>query len=87
LGRRGPARSRVESERWKVYSYEELLERDKANLDLLWLKDDSLQDAADLPAPDVLAREIIGELASALDEFNAIVVSLDALLDGNGKGE
>ena len=74
-----PRSERVESERWKVYSYEELLERDKANLDLLWLKDDSLQDAADLPAPDVLAREIIGELESALEEFNAIVVSLDEL--------
>ena len=43
------------------------------------LKDDSLTDAADLPAPDVLAREIIGELESALEEFNAIVVSLEGL--------
>ena len=82
-----PRSERVESERWKVYSYEELLERDKANLDLLWLKDDSLQDAADLPAPDILAREIIGELESALEEFNAIVVSLDALMDGSNQGE
>ena len=74
-----PRSERVESERFKVYAYEELLERDKANLDLLWLKDDSLTDAADLPAPDVLAREIIGELESALEEFNAIVVSLEEL--------
>jgi len=69
----------VEGERWKVYSYDELMERDKANLDILWLKDDSLQDAADLPAPEVLAREIIGELEAALEEFNSIAISLEEL--------
>ena len=69
----------MEGERWKVYSYDELMERDKANLDILWLKDDSLQDAADLPAPEVLAREIIGELEAALEEFNSIAISLEEL--------
>ncbi len=84
LYKAGRSRSeRVESERFKAFSYEDLLSRDKANLDLLWLKDDSLQDAADLPAPDVLAREIIEELESALEEFNAIVASLDELTGEN----
>jgi len=47
---------------------------------LLWLKDDSLTDAADLPSPEVLAREIIEELEAALEEFNAIAESLEALM-------
>ncbi len=78
-----PRSERVESERFKPFVYEELLARDKANLDLLWLKDDSLTDAADLPAPDVLAREIIEELESALEEFTAIAESLEALMGDN----
>jgi type I restriction enzyme M protein len=49
-------------------------------MDLIWLKDDSLQDAADLPAPDVLAREIIEELEVALAEFIAIAESLEELV-------
>ena len=74
-----PRSERVESERFKSFSYSDLVARDKANLDLLWLKDDSLQDAADLPAPDVLAREIIEELESAMEEFTAIAESLEEL--------
>jgi type I restriction enzyme M protein len=42
---------RKESERWKSFTYEELLKRDKVNLDLFWLKDDSLEDSANLPDP------------------------------------
>lgn len=75
-----PRSERVEAERFKSYSYDDLMARDKANLDLLWLKDDSLQDAADLPAPDVLAREIIEELEGVLAEFNAISDSLAELI-------
>jgi type I restriction enzyme M protein len=75
-----PRSERVESERFKSFTYEELVARDKANLDLLWLKDDSLTDAADLPSPEVLAREIIEELEAALEEFNAIAESLEALM-------
>ena len=74
-----PHSERVETEQFKCFSYEELMARGKANLDILWLKDDSLMDAADLPAPDVLAREIIGELEVALEEFNAIASSLEEL--------
>ena len=75
-----PRSERVESERFKSFTYEELVARDKANLDLLWLKDDSLTDAADLPSPEVLAREIIEELEMALEEINAIAESLEALM-------
>lgn len=72
-----PRSERVESERFKAYAYDELIARDKANLDLIWLKDDSLVDAADLPTPDVLAREIMEELQVALSEFEAIIEALN----------
>jgi type I restriction enzyme M protein len=71
-----PRAERVESERFKSFTYDELLARDKANLDLIWLKDDSLEDAADLPAPEVLAREIMEELEVAIGEFTLIVEAL-----------
>ncbi len=69
---------RKESERFRVYTYEDLMARDKVNLDLIWLKDDSLEDAANLPAPEVIAREIMENLESALTEFSAIVEALEA---------
>ncbi len=72
-GNRG---KRKESERFKAFTYEEILARDKATLDIIWLKDDSLEDAADLPAPEVLAREIMEELQVAIGEFTAIVAAL-----------
>jgi type I restriction enzyme M protein len=72
-GNRG---KRKESERFKAFKYEEILARDKANLDIIWLKDDSLEDAADLPAPEILAREIMEELQVAIGEFTAIVTAL-----------
>jgi type I restriction enzyme M protein len=53
---------RVESERFHRFSYDELIARDKANLDITWLRDDSLDDASALPAPGVLAAEIVEEL-------------------------
>jgi type I restriction enzyme M protein len=46
-------------------------------LTLTWLKDDSLEDAANLPAPEVIAREIMENLESALTEFSAIVEALE----------
>ncbi len=77
-GNRG---KRKESERFKVFSYKEIIARDKANLDIIWLKDDSLEDAADLPAPEVLAREIMEELEVAIGEFTAIVAALGGEVD------
>jgi len=63
---------REETERFKSYSYEELMERDKVNLDLFWLKDDSLEDIEDLPEPEVLAADITENLEAALDQFSQI---------------
>jgi type I restriction enzyme M protein len=42
---------RKESERFKSFTYEELTKRDKVNLDIFWLKDESLEDSAKSPRP------------------------------------
>jgi type I restriction enzyme M protein len=72
---------RAESERFKAFTYDEIMARDKANLDIVWLKDDSHQDAADLPAPEEIALEIAEELENALNEINAMVSSLKSIQD------
>ena len=58
--------------RWRKYSIEEILKRDKTNLDIFWLKDKSLADLDNLPAPDELADDIIENLQSALDSFKEL---------------
>ena len=77
----GDRTKRKESERFKPFTYDELITRDKANLDIIWLKDDSQEDAADLPAPEILAREIMEELNVAIVEFKSIVVALGKDID------
>ncbi|MGA2755103.1 MAG: class I SAM-dependent DNA methyltransferase [Terracidiphilus sp.] len=67
---------RKETERFHAFDYEDLVKRDKASLDIFWLKDDSLEDAANLPAPDVIAAEIVEDLQAALDEFALIAEDL-----------
>jgi len=62
--------------RWRSYTYKELIKRDKINLDLFWIKDNSLEDSADLPSPDILAQEIADDLETALEQFAAIAGSL-----------
>jgi len=74
---------RVETERFRRFSHEELTARDKANLDITWLRDDSLDDASTLPAPGVLAAEIVEELEAALTQFSVLAASLP--VDGAGE--
>jgi hypothetical protein len=45
---------------------------DKVNLDIFWLRDEALEDSANLPAPETLAAEIVEDLRSALAQFEAI---------------
>ena len=59
-----------------VSSLDELLARDKVNLDIFWLKDESLEDSENLPAPDILAREITDNLEAALEQFSSIYEEL-----------
>jgi type I restriction enzyme M protein len=67
---------REETERFRPFTYDELIARDKVNLDIIWLKDPSLEDADSLLPPDVIAREIVEDLEAALSEFAAIAESL-----------
>ena len=67
---------RKETERFHAFEYDDLVKRDKASLDIFWLKDDSLEDAANLPAPDMIAAEIVEDLQAALDEFALIAEDL-----------
>ena len=67
---------RKESERFHSFTYDKLMERDKVNLDIFWLRDESLEDSDNLPDPDVIALEIAENLQDALEQFSGIVGSL-----------
>jgi type I restriction enzyme M protein len=67
---------RKETDSFKGFTYSELMQRDKANLDIFWLKDESLEDTENLPAPEILAAEIAENLESALEQFNSIIEEL-----------
>jgi type I restriction enzyme M protein len=58
--------------RWRSFTYDEMMARDKVNLDIFWLRDESLEDSANLPSPDVLALEIVEDLKAALTQFESI---------------
>ncbi|MEU5461645.1 N-6 DNA methylase [Streptomyces althioticus] len=73
-----PRKERVETERFKAFTYEELVGREKVNLDITWLRDESLEALDNLPAPDVIAREIVEDLTAALEEFSAVADALEA---------
>jgi type I restriction enzyme M protein len=62
--------------RWRAYAYDELITRDKASLDIFWLKDESLEASDNLPEPDVIAQEIVDDLESALEQFRLIANDL-----------
>lgn len=63
--------------RWRKYSYEDIIERDKTSLDIFWLKDDNLIDLENLPEPDALIDDIIENIESALANFRTIKDSLN----------
>jgi type I restriction enzyme M protein len=64
--------NRGEKERFKAFTYDELIQRDKVSLDIFWLKDESLEDLENLPDPDTLAADIAESLESALEQFRSI---------------
>lgn len=72
-----PRDERVETEVFKSFNYDELISLDKLNLDLTWLRDRSLEDLDNPPAPDVIAREIVEDLTAALEEFAAVAIALE----------
>lgn len=62
--------------RWRKYSYEELIARDKCNLDVFWLKDNSMIDLDSLPEPKEIAEEIVASLKAATEKFNRVLQDL-----------
>jgi type I restriction enzyme M protein len=73
----GNRAARKETERFHRFGYDELVARDKLNLDIFWLKDDSLEDVDSLPAPDLIAAEIVENLEAALEQFRSVAEELE----------
>ncbi|HEY9607150.1 MAG TPA: hypothetical protein V6C85_36415 [Allocoleopsis sp.] len=69
---------RQETERFKAFDYDDLIQRDKASLDIFWLRDESLEDSDNLPDPDILAQDIAEDLGAALALFKSISEDLGA---------
>ena len=63
--------------RWRAYDYDELVARDKSSLDIFWLRDESLADSDNLPAPEIIAQEIAEDLEAALEQFRLIAADLN----------
>ena len=62
--------------RWRAFTYDELVARDKVNLDIFWLRDESLEETENLPDPDILAAEIVEDLQAAVEQFSGILNEL-----------
>ena len=62
--------------KWRKFTYDEIIARDKTSLDITWLKDKSLADLDNLPDPDVLALEIVENLEAGLENFRAVIAGL-----------
>ena len=67
--------------RWRPFALDEILARDKVSLDLFWLRDESLEDSANLPDPHVLAEEIAEDLRSALSQIEGVLGDLQVRAD------
>lgn len=63
--------------RWRKFTYDDIIARDKTSLDITWLKDKSLADLDNLPDPDVLALDIVENLEAGLESFRTIIASLN----------
>ncbi|MTI81255.1 MAG: SAM-dependent DNA methyltransferase [Firmicutes bacterium] len=73
--------------RWRRFTYEEIIARDKTNLDIFWIKDKSLADLDNLPDPDLLANEIIENIEAGLESFKEIMVTINGSSEETKKSE
>ncbi|WP_342304080.1 hypothetical protein [Methanolobus sp. ZRKC5] len=84
-----PSQSQRELERgnpegyFRRFSYDDIIARDKTNLDIFWLKDKSLADLDNLPDPDVLANEIIENIEASLESFREVM----DIVNGNASSD
>ena len=67
---------RLETEKFKKFTYDEIIKRDNTNLDIFWLKDESVEDSANLPEPKVLIEDILENLEYVKSEFEEIYEEL-----------
>ena len=74
----GSAQGPGEEGRWRKFSYEEIISRDKTSLDITWLKDKSLADLDNLPDPETIAEDIIENLEAGLESFREIMIKLSS---------
>ncbi len=65
--------NRKETERFKCFDYEDILKRDKTNIDIFWLKDENLEDLNKLHSPDIIANEMVKDLENALEQLKEIL--------------
>ena len=79
-----PSNGTCPAGRWRSYDYAELIARDKASLDIFWLRDESLADSDNLPPPDVIAQEIVDDLEAALEQFRLIAGDLGEATAASG---
>lgn len=73
----GAMENRKENERFRAFSIGEIKKRDKMNLDIFWLKDESLEDLENLPSPEELSKEICKNLKAALKEMSQLEEELN----------
>lgn len=68
---------RQKTERFRKYTYDEIIKREKTSLDIFWINDESLDNMEDLPPPKEIAKEIKNNLESALNSINELINSID----------
>jgi type I restriction enzyme M protein len=71
---------RTETVRFRCFTYDELVARDRTNFEIAWLRDNSLEDTDNLPSPEIIAREIVEDLTAALAEFEAVSAALESTI-------
>jgi type I restriction enzyme M protein len=64
--------------RWRTFTYDEVMARDKTSLDITWIKDKSLADLDNLPDPEEIAEDIIENLEAGLESFKEIMATLNS---------
>jgi type I restriction enzyme M protein len=65
-----------EEGRWRYFSREEIAKRND-NLDITWLRDENLQNADDLPEPEIISSEIMSRLETALSNMEELINFLE----------
>lgn len=59
--------------RWRKYNYNEIVSSEKINLDITWLRDDSVINLDNLPEPEELANNIVENLRAGLESFEMVI--------------